>query len=63
MQKQEFQMKMHDMISKTYKITRRKDNKYVNMYNETLQRQMLQKHMRDTRNQFMGLTQMSADTS
>ena len=32
LQKQEFQMKMHNMIVKTYEVTRRKENKYIAMY-------------------------------
>ena len=33
--KQEFQLRMHDMITKTYKITRRKNQNEVNIFNES----------------------------
>jgi len=32
LQRQEFQMKMHDMITKTHEVTRKEKSKYIDMY-------------------------------
>ena len=38
--RQEFQMKMHDMITKTHEVTRKEKSKYIDMYKYNQEREL-----------------------
>jgi hypothetical protein len=41
LQRQEFQMKMHDMITKTHEVTRKEKSKYIDMYKYNQERELM----------------------
>ena len=41
LQRQEFEMKMHDMITKTHEVTRKEKSKYIDMYRYNQERELM----------------------